>query len=136
MAMKDRSSVVIIENNQIVLIKRSWNAFVYYVFPGGGIENGETPEDAAKREAMEELGVGVNVNECISKVKYNGNKQYFYKAEILSGTIGTGQGDEYINKTRGRGTYLPIWVGLEKLTSIDVRPMDVALKVQSLFHHV
>ena len=132
--MKDRSSVIIIKNNQVVLIKRSWNASVYYVFPGGGIENGETPEAAAKREAMEELGVSVYVNECISKVNYNGNTQYFYRAEILSGTLGTGQGEEYTNKTRGRGTYLPIWVDLERLSSIDVRPGEVALKIQTLVH--
>ncbi|WP_420794942.1 NUDIX hydrolase [Fictibacillus macauensis] len=27
------------------------------MFPGGGIENGETPEAGAKREAFKELGV-------------------------------------------------------------------------------
>ncbi len=132
--MKDRSSVIIIKNNQVVLIKRSWNASEYYVFPGGGIEKSEIPEAAAKREAMEELGVSVYINECVSKLNYNGNTQYFYKAEILSGTFGTGIGEEYTNKTRGRGTYLPIWVDIERLSFIDVRPGEVALKIQSLVH--
>lgn len=41
--MRDRSSVVLIENNKVGLIKRIRDGSVYYVFPGGGIEDGETP---------------------------------------------------------------------------------------------
>ncbi|MDX8366570.1 NUDIX domain-containing protein [Cytobacillus sp. IB215665] len=34
-------------------MKRVVGDSVYYVFPGGGIESGETHEDGAKREALE-----------------------------------------------------------------------------------
>ena len=129
--MRDRSSVVIIENEKSVLIQRIRDGSIYYVFPGGGIEKGETPQAGAKREALEELGVEVKVNECISKVEFNGT-QYFFLSEIISGTLGTGQGEEYTDEKRGRGTYLPMWVSIESLSSIDVRPNEVALKVQSL----
>ena len=37
----------------------------YYVFVGGGLENGETLEDGTKREIKEELGIDVNVLELI-----------------------------------------------------------------------
>ncbi|WP_308810542.1 MULTISPECIES: NUDIX domain-containing protein [Bacillaceae] len=95
--MRNRSSVVIIENMKVVLIQRIRDGSIYYVFPGRGIENGETPEAGAKREALEDLGVEVKVNECISAVEFNGN-QYFLLSEIISGTFGTGQGEEYIEK--------------------------------------
>lgn len=36
--MRDRASVVIIENQKVALIKRINAGAVYYVFPGGGIE--------------------------------------------------------------------------------------------------
>jgi len=62
--MRNRASVVIVENNKVALIRRVREGLVYYVFPGGGIENGETPEEASKREAFEELGEEVQVNEC------------------------------------------------------------------------
>ncbi len=132
-SMRDRSSVVIIENQKVVLIQRIRDGSIYYVFPGGGIENGETPEAGAKREALEELGVEVKVKECISEVEFNGT-QYFFLSEIISGTLGTGQGEEYTDKNRDRGTYLPMWVDIESLSSIDVRPNEVALKVQSLLN--
>lgn len=55
--MRNRGSVVIVENDKVGLIQRIRDSSVYYVFPGGGIENGETPEEGAKREAFEELVV-------------------------------------------------------------------------------
>jgi len=129
--MRDRGSVVIIENDKVLLIRRIMDGSIYYVFPGGGIENGETPENGAKREALEELGVEVKVNECISEVEFKGT-QYFFLSVIISGSIGTGQGEEYTDENRNKGTYLPMWIDIESLSSIDVRPNEVALKVQSL----
>lgn len=131
--MRDRGSVVLIENNKVALIKRNHEGSVYCVFPGGGIEEGETPETGTKREALEELGVKVQVNECMAKVEHKGGTQYFFLAVILEGTFGTGQGEEYTDRTRGRGTYLPMWVDIDELTSIDVKPKEVGLKVQTLF---
>jgi 8-oxo-dGTP diphosphatase len=130
--MRDRGSVVLIKDKKIGLIKRVREGTVYYVFPGGGIENNETPEVAAKREALEELGVKVIIKECIATVLYNGT-QYFFLAEIIDGEFGTGKGEEYTDENRQRGTYLPMWVDINKLSSLEVRPKEVALKVQSMF---
>ncbi|WP_077324628.1 NUDIX hydrolase [Virgibacillus siamensis] len=131
--MRDRGSVVIVDNKKVGLIQRIRDGYTYYVFPGGGIEGDETPEEGAKREALEELGVEVKVNECIAKVEFSGT-QYFYLSEIVEGTFGTGQGEEYTNEKRDRGTYLPMWIDIDKLSSIDVKPREVALKIQSLFN--
>lgn len=80
--MRDRSSVVIIKDEKVVLIQRIRDDAMYYVFPGGGIEPGETPEAGAKREALEELGVDVKINECISKIEFNGT-QYFFCLKLF-----------------------------------------------------
>lgn len=130
--MRDRGSVVIVEGRQVALIQRIRDGSVYYVFPGGGIEIGETPEEGAKREAWEELGVEVKVKDCIAEVEYDGT-QYYFVSEIMNGTFGTGHGEEYTDKERYRGTHLPVWVDIKRLSSIVVIPLEVALKVQSLF---
>ena len=131
--MRDRGSVIIVEKDKVALIKRIRDNSIYFVFPGGGIEKGETPEEGAKREAYEELGVEVKINECLAKIEYNGT-QHFFLTEIINGTFGNGQGEEYTDKERARGIYLPMWVDIKMLSCIDVKPKEIALKVQSLFN--
>jgi 8-oxo-dGTP diphosphatase len=127
--VRDRGSAVIIENNKVALIERVKDGITYYVFPGGGIEAGETPEEATKREAYEELGVTIKVNECFATVNYNG-KQYFFMAEILEGVFGTGQGEEFKRNTSERGTYKPMWIDIDQSRNLDIKPIQIAEKLQ------
>jgi len=126
--MRNRSAVIIIENEKVLLIQRNKDNSIYYVFPGGGIENGETPKEAAKREALEELGVEVNVKDYLMEVNWNGT-QYFYVAEIISGTIGTGTAEEFNDPTRG--TYTPMWIDIKSLTVINILPKEVVKVIQN-----
>ena len=49
------AKVVIICGNEILLIKTTYG--YNYTLPGGGMKKKENPEDAAKREVLEEVGI-------------------------------------------------------------------------------
>ena len=63
-----RVRVVIINEQNEVLLVRNWAGTPFLELPGGGIEHGEQPIDAARRELYEETGIKVDALTDIGKV--------------------------------------------------------------------
>ncbi|WP_409294670.1 NUDIX hydrolase [Peribacillus sp. SCS-26] len=129
--MRNRSAAVILKKNRAVLIKRKRENEEYYVFPGGGIEAGESAEEAVIRECMEELGVSIKIKDFFMDVEFQG-KQHYYLAEIIKGEISSGLGEEYTDPERNRGTYQPLWVRIGDFPSLDIRPWAAAEKIMGM----
>ena len=75
-----RAAVVIVENGRVALIERVRDR-TYFKFPGGRVESGESPQQAAVREAHEE-GVSVELGDLISVAYRDGREQRYYLASI------------------------------------------------------
>lgn len=80
MSLLSRVSVIIQNRRKIVLIHRIKNSQEYYAIPGGGIEDGESPEDAAIREIKEELGFEVSNLKLLDKETRDKRVDYFFFA--------------------------------------------------------
>lgn len=120
---RPRAAVVLVREDAVALIKRVNDRGEYFVFPGGGVQDGETLEEAAAREAHEELGVDVEIGRRLAVVQYRGREQHFFAAELVGGAFGTGTGPEYSPPPGSpRGTYTPMWIPLNKLRRYNVRP--------------
>src|SRR5689334_21237907 len=117
--MRIRAGIVLIEDNKVALIERHRAGLDYFVFPGGGMDEGETPEQAAVREAMEELGVEVVVRQKISEIQFGQkSRQVYFLAEQIGGQFGTGAGEEYTDSDPNdpeEGIYVPVWMPIEEL---------------------
>jgi mutator protein MutT len=55
----------------------------YYVFPGGGIEENETPEECIIREIKEELGIEIKPNVKLYETLSMERKELFFLCEYL-----------------------------------------------------
>lgn len=103
------SSVAIIVEEKKILAIDTGN---YLMLPGGGLEYGESFEEAAKRETLEETGYRVKVKEKISeKINSVGGVEQIYQAELLE--------REQVHDGDWEGE--PIWLDLEKVGDRDWR---------------
>ena len=117
---------MLLDGNRVCLIERKRQGLTYYLFPGGGVEEGETPEQSAVREAYEELGVEVELGRLVSRETFRGDQQLVFLARIVGGVFGTGTGPEMSSTSDSKnGTYTPVWLPLTEALKRDVRPREL-----------
>lgn len=129
--MRIRAGIVLIKENKVALIERYRSGFHYFIFPGGGVDDSESPEQAAIRETMEELGVEVAVKQKVAEIHFGQkSRQSYFLVEETGGEFGTGQGEEYTDSSLNnpqKGVYIPIWMSIDELPQhTNVYPADVA----------
>ncbi len=88
-------------------------------FPGGAMEDGETPAQALARELVEELGVAIEVGEPLTFAWHRDEARdvllLFYSARIVDGTPHGREGQEIR------------WVPRDELAALPVPPADEPL---------
>ena len=66
------TAAVICRENKIFATQRGYGDYKdWWEFPGGKIESGESPEQALKREILEELAAEISVGRKIMTVEYD-----------------------------------------------------------------
>lgn len=113
-------AAVIRKDNKIFATQRGYGEFKDgWEFPGGKIEEGETPEQALAREIREELNTEIQVGELIGTIEYDYPKFHLsmdcFWCEIMQGGL------ELKEHEAAR------WLSKEELYSVDWLPADVGV---------
>jgi 8-oxo-dGTP diphosphatase len=124
--MRNRAGIILIEENKLALIERHRAGRHYFAFPGGGIDEGESPQQTAVREAQEELGIRVEIIQKVAEVIFNGKTQHYFLVKKINGEFGTGTGEEYKDYDPIHGTFHPLLMPLGDVLNNNVLPRELA----------
>ena len=121
-------AAIICDNGKTFATQRGYGEFKGgWEFPGGKIEDGETPQEALVREIKEELETEITVGDLIDTIEYDYPNFHLsmdcFWAEIVSGDL--------VLKEHEAAK----WLTKEELDSVEWLPADVTLieKIKKMF---
>ena len=90
---KDIVALILEENGKFLVEKRKQSKSTSpgdLIFPAGHVENGETKEEALKREMKEELNIEINNPQFVYKSNFDCEEQqtiFWYRCDSYKGSI-------------------------------------------------
>lgn len=117
------TAAVMMKNDNVLICQRAKDddAGLMWEFPGGKLEEGETPEQCIVREIKEELDLDIRVECILAESDYYFTRHVhftFFKAEITGGDMKLNVHDD------------AKWVYINTLTDYDFFPADVPVVEQ------
>ncbi|MCR5431880.1 MAG: (deoxy)nucleoside triphosphate pyrophosphohydrolase [Lachnospiraceae bacterium] len=113
-------AAVIQDGDKIFATARGYGEYKgWWEFPGGKIEEGETPQEALKREILEELDTEINVGDLIKTIEYD-YPTFHLSMDCFWATVKSG-------KLELKEAEAARWLTKEQLYDVKWLPADIEL---------
>lgn len=124
------AAAIVINDGEILIAQRlkGKQHELYWEFPGGKIECGETTEDCLRREFVEELGLSIEVKEYFKKLEF----EYDYAKITLDLFFATSKSKEAKVLTAHEKI---AWIKPKQLKEYNLVPADEII-VDDLIEHL
>lgn len=126
--MRKTARAIVVKDGQLLVMKRNKFGTEFYALLGGGIDMGETPEQALHRELLEEASVEL-ANPALVIIEDAGpmyGVQYLFTADYVSGEPQLHDDSEEAKvHALGQNLYEPMWVPIKELNDANFRPKDL-----------
>ncbi|MFJ6939576.1 NUDIX domain-containing protein [Streptomyces sp. NPDC101132] len=116
-----RAGAIVIRDGHALLIGFEGPEGWHYEIPGGGVEAGETPEQAAVRELREETGLRGTVLSEAARVWKDGRREHYFAVRAEGLVLPAGELDNY------GGT--PTWVPVPDLPATPLWPRRLSWRI-------
>ncbi len=83
MSERLRAAAAILRDGHILMVFHRIGDWEFWTLPGGGVALGETPEEAAIREVMEETNLTVRIAKLLFERNDSDGREYVYLAEVV-----------------------------------------------------
>ena len=119
-------AAVIVKNGNILATQRGYGEFKgKWEFPGGKIKEGESKEEALKREIKEELNADITVDKFLTTVEYDYPNFHLIMHAFIC-TLNDNIEFVYHNKEELEHDNM-IWLDKEDLDYLDWLPADISI---------
>jgi 8-oxo-dGTP diphosphatase len=126
--MRQAVRAIVVKDNHLLVMKRNKFGQEYYSLVGGGIDMGETADQALYREVSEETGLAI-ANHRLVITEDAGSMygiQYIYLCDYVSGEPALAPDSaEALIHAGGQNLFQPLWLPLAELPAANLLPIEL-----------
>lgn len=120
-------ALIIQENKLLTFFHHRDGAPARWRIPGGRIESGETPEQAARRELMEEIGIDIAIERLFGRYLTREKSEWYFLAKVNSEDLPAADSAQ-------EGPSTLQWLPLARLAECDLRPPGLKWELVEYFN--
>jgi 8-oxo-dGTP pyrophosphatase MutT (NUDIX family) len=128
--VKPRAAAVVVDGDHVLVMKRHKRGRDYAVLPGGGVEEGETPAEAALRELEEETTLVAEIDRLLWTGRHNDRPASYFLMTAVRGRAELSGPEASAN--RSDNSFELRWVTADRFTELGLYPPDIRAPLAEL----